>query len=111
VFLAFSENSKRIGKRHLPDNLRLRRCDDPVFGIQHVRQPQLRDGKNIGVERLSDELAAHLCAGEINAGRFVADKVGDRGFGPETFRFRIFSFHGNSIRWRYQIGCNGIITK
>jgi hypothetical protein len=39
----------------------------------------------------------------------VANQIGNRGFCPEAFRFSIFGFHGNSIRWRYQIGCNEFI--
>jgi len=110
VFLAFSENCKCIAKSHFSDNLSLRRRDSAMFGIHHVCQPQFGDRKDVGVERLSDELATHLRAGEIYAGGFVANEIGDGSFCPEAFRFRIFGFHGNSIRWRYQMVCDEIIT-
>jgi hypothetical protein len=84
VFLAFSENSKRIGKSHLPDNLGLRRRDGAVFRIHHVCQTQLGHRENVGIECLSDKLAAHLCTGEVNAGGFIADEICDRSFRPKA---------------------------
>jgi hypothetical protein len=66
-FLAILKYRKGVPERHLADDFGIGCPDGFVFGVQHIGQAQFGDGQDIGVERFSDELAAHFGACKINA--------------------------------------------